>query len=292
MTLRPANSERTGRDQPLQNHQRLGEDDADGRSRRVGGTAGIEPSMGKARRAHRSLYRLGVSAVRALLHHRDAPPRGRKRHHHREPSLLLRRLGDEAGTEFAADAGVLPDAGVSSLTRRMNWKTWPPITSASSVSNLRVGELLRDVDRTLRQDNVLAVDVYGSMFPVASAPRFFFSRAFPPGEGSRFEFENRVNFWKKMATISRPAGSSDAARAELQGFRTSRTKFTTCRRAEELRVQLGFILESTDATRCSGSNGGVSARSADGSNMFCCKPLRSMFRIFCAHVLRAHRQRC
>ena len=40
--------------------------------------------------ARRPLHRRGVPAVRPLLHHRDAAASGRERHHHREPSPVLR----------------------------------------------------------------------------------------------------------------------------------------------------------------------------------------------------------
>ena len=51
--------------------------------------------LGQDRRAPRSVHRPEVPAVRALLHHADAPARGRERHHHRQSPSLLRRSGAE-----------------------------------------------------------------------------------------------------------------------------------------------------------------------------------------------------
>ena len=61
-----------------------------------------EPSVAEARRAHRPLHRLRVPAVRPLLHHRDAPPRCRERHHHRQSSSVLRRSRDQSGSRSRA----------------------------------------------------------------------------------------------------------------------------------------------------------------------------------------------
>ena len=128
---RPAGAERTGRDQPVPHHQRLGEDDRDRRSRRTGGPARDQPAVAQARRAHRPLHRRGVPAVRPLLHHRDAAARGRERHHHRQPSPVLRRPGDQSGGGSRARCRrAARSAALWCSTRRTSWKTWPPTTSA------------------------------------------------------------------------------------------------------------------------------------------------------------------
>ena len=95
---RPAGAERAGRDQPVPRSS------ATGRRRPK---PAIAPNWRICRRPATLWPKLDartdrcigseVPAVRPLLHHRDAPPRARERHHHRQPSPLLRRPGDQGG---------------------------------------------------------------------------------------------------------------------------------------------------------------------------------------------------
>ncbi len=113
-----------------------------------------------------------------------------------------------------------------------------------SVSNVRVEELLRDVDQTLRRANVLAVDVLGACSRVRERSQFFFS-LIPPGEG-RFAFENRAEFLEENG--DEYLGLQNTLMhlyTELQAIPNKPEEVhNLSRRVEELRVQLGFILES------------------------------------------------
>ena len=63
--------------------------------------------LGEDRRAARYVHRAEVPAVRALLHHADAPARARERHHHRQPPSVFRRPRAEGRGFTAGSARVL-----------------------------------------------------------------------------------------------------------------------------------------------------------------------------------------
>jgi ATP-dependent DNA helicase DinG len=158
--------------------------------------------------------------------------------------LFCADLAIKAGADFAADAGVLPDAGVVIFDEAHELEDVAADYFGISVSNLRVEELLRDVDQTLRRANVLAVDVLGACSRVRERSQFFFA-LIPPGEG-RFAFENRGEFLEENG--DEYLGFQNTLMhlyAELQAIPNKPDEVhNLSRRVEELRVQLGFILES------------------------------------------------
>lgn len=158
--------------------------------------------------------------------------------------LFCADLAIKAGADFAPDAGVLPEAGVVVFDEAHELEDVAADYFGISVSNLRVDELLRDVEQTLRRANVLAVDVLGACSRVRERSQFFFSLV-PPGEG-RFAFENRAEFLEENG--DEYAGFQNTLMhlyTELQAIPEKPEEVhNLCRRVEELRVQLGFILES------------------------------------------------
>lgn len=158
--------------------------------------------------------------------------------------LFCADLAIKAGADFAADAGVLPEAGIVVFDEAHELEDVAADYFGISVSNLRVDELLRDVDQTLRRANVLAVDVLGACSRVRERSQFFFS-LIPPGEG-RFAFENRGEFLEENG--DEYLGFQNTLMhlyTELQAIPNKPDEVhNLSRRVEELRVQLGFILES------------------------------------------------
>jgi len=158
--------------------------------------------------------------------------------------LFCADLAIKAGADFAADAGVLPEAGVVIFDEAHELEDVAADYFGISVSNLRVEELLRDVDQTLRRANVLAVDVLGACSRVRERSQFFFS-LIPPGEG-RFAFQNRGEFLEENG--DEYLGLQNTLMhlyTELQAIPNKPDEVhNLSRRVEELRVQLGFILES------------------------------------------------
>src|SRR4029077_7989368 len=72
-------------------------------------------------------------------------------HHLFFADLAIKRAADDA-----PDAGVLPEAGIVIFDEAHELEDVAADYFGISVSNLRVEELLRDVDQTLRRANVLA----------------------------------------------------------------------------------------------------------------------------------------
>ena len=160
--------------------------------------------------------------------------------------LFCADLAIKAAAERAPDAGVLPDAGVVIFDEAHELEDVATDYFGVTVSNLRVGDLLRDVENTLSRVDVPLTDVMSAIGSVSQRSQFFFS-LIPPGEG-RFAFENRDEFLEENGD-------------EYLGFQNSLLRLYTslqgipnkpeevhalARRVEEFRVALGFILEGQD----------------------------------------------
>ena len=160
--------------------------------------------------------------------------------------LFCADLAIKAAAERAPDAGVLPDAGVVIFDEAHELEDVATDYFGVTVSNLRVGDLLRDVENTLSRVDVPLTDVMSAIGSVSERSQFFFS-LIPPGEG-RFAFENRDEFLEENGD-------------EYLGFQNSLLRLYTslqgipnkpeevhalARRVEEFRVALGFILEGQD----------------------------------------------
>jgi len=113
-----------------------------------------------------------------------------------------------------------------------------------TVSNLRVDELLRDVENTLRRADIPVAEVLQASARVRERSHLFFS-VIPPGEG-RFAFENRAEFLEENG--DEYLGLQNALNylyTELQAIpKKPEEVHAMSRRVEELRVQLGFVMES------------------------------------------------
>jgi len=112
-----------------------------------------------------------------------------------------------------------------------------------SISNLRIDELLRDVENTLRRADIPIADVLQASARVREHSQLFFA-TLPPGEG-RFAFENRAEFLEENGDEYLGLQNSLVhLYTELQGIPKKPDEVhAMARRVEELRVQLGFVLE-------------------------------------------------
>ena len=160
--------------------------------------------------------------------------------------LFCADLAIKAAAERAPDAGVLPDAGVVIFDEAHELENVATDYFGVSVSNVRVEELLRDVEQTLRRANLPLSQALAASARVRERSQFFFS-LLPPGEG-RFAFESRTEFLEENG--DEYIGLQNTLLhlySELQAIRDKPDEVhSLCRRVEELRVQLGFILESND----------------------------------------------
>jgi len=158
--------------------------------------------------------------------------------------LFCADLAIKAAADRAPDAGVLPDAGVVVFDEAHELEDVATDYFGVTVSNIRVEELLRDVENTLRRVNVPLIEVMPACAQVRDRSQFFFS-LIPPGEG-RFAFENRPEFLEENG--DEYLGLQNALLhlyTELQAIPNKPEEVhALARRVEEVRVQLGFILES------------------------------------------------
>jgi len=160
--------------------------------------------------------------------------------------LFCADLAIKAAADRAPDAGVLPDAGVVIFDEAHELEDVAADYFGVTVSNLRVDELLRDVENTLPKADIPIADVLQASASVREHSQFFFS-LIPPGEG-RFAFENRAEFLEENGDEYLGLQNSLVhLYTELQAIpRKPDEVHAMSRRVEELRVQLGFILEAQE----------------------------------------------
>jgi len=160
--------------------------------------------------------------------------------------LFCADLAIKAAAERAPDAGVLPDAGVVIFDEAHELEDVATDYFGVTVSNLRVEELLRDVENTLRRVDAPITEVMPACAHVRDRSQFFFS-LIPPGEG-RFAFDNRPEFLEENG--DEYLSLQNALLQLYTGLQAIPNKpeevHALARRVEELRVNLGFILESKE----------------------------------------------
>ncbi len=160
--------------------------------------------------------------------------------------LFCADLAIKAATDRQQDAGVLPDAGVVVFDEAHELEDVAANYFGVTVSNLRVDDLLRDVEIGLRQADIPVADVLQASARVREHSQLFFA-LIPPGEG-RFAFENRAEFLEENG--DEYMGLQNALThlyTELQAIPNKPDEVhAMARRVEELRLQLGFILEAQE----------------------------------------------
>ena len=161
--------------------------------------------------------------------------------------LFFADLAIKAATDRAPDAGVLPDAGVVIFDEAHELEDVAADYFGVTVSNLRIDELLRDVENTLRRAAVPFANVLSASARVREHSQFFFS-LIPPGEG-RFAFENRAEFLEENGDEYLGLQNSlTHLYTELQAIPNKPDEVhALSRRVDELRMQLGFVMEAQGA---------------------------------------------
>ena len=158
--------------------------------------------------------------------------------------LFCADLAIKAAVERGPDSGVLPDAGVVVFDEAHELEDVATDYFGVAVSNLRVEDLLRDVENTLRRANLLLPQALAASARVRERSQLFFS-ILPPGEG-RFAFENRAAFLEENGDeFIALQNTLLHLYTELQGVSEKPEEVHgLLRRIEELRVQLAFVMES------------------------------------------------
>ncbi len=161
--------------------------------------------------------------------------------------LFFADLAVKRAAEDAPDAGILPEYAAVVFDEAHELEDVAGSYFGVQVSNLRFDELARDVEITLRNKKVLTAAIENTLGSLRQRAQFFFA-VLPPGEG-RFAFTARPEFLEENGDewIGIQRGLTRLV-TELQSIPQKPDEVhNLIRRAEELRVQLGFILENTDA---------------------------------------------
>jgi ATP-dependent DNA helicase DinG len=160
--------------------------------------------------------------------------------------LFFADLSIKQSAEGAPDAGILPDVGAVIFDEAHELEDVAGSYFGISVSNMRVEELCRDVEASMQRNKQLSASIAGAVRSLRERSQFFFA-LLPPGEG-RFAFENRREFLEENGDEF--VGLQQAIMrlvAELEKLQPKPEEiFAFSRRAQELQVQLGFVMESEE----------------------------------------------
>ena len=144
------------------------------------------------------------------------------------------------------DAGVLPEFGAVIFDEAHELEDVASSYFGISVSNLRIDDLVRDTEITMREKAIAAVDVAQACVRLRERSQFFFS-LLPPGDG-RFAFENRQEFLEENGEEYLAIQNAITGLASALSAIPSKPDevFNLVRRCEEIRMQISFVLESHD----------------------------------------------
>ena len=160
--------------------------------------------------------------------------------------LFFADLAIKQAAEDAPDVGVLPDCGAVIFDEAHELEEVATSYFGISVSNLRMEDLLRDIEGLLRQKKIDGRRVVTAVNGVRERAQDFFS-LLPGGEG-RFEFRDRDRFLEehgdRFLALRRDLRR---LRAELEALPEKPDEIHTfVRRGDELQAQLTFLLEGED----------------------------------------------
>jgi ATP-dependent DNA helicase DinG len=160
--------------------------------------------------------------------------------------LFFADLAIKLQADGAPDAGILPELGAVIFDEAHELEDVAANYFGISVSNLRVDELARDVERSMERNKMLSASLSGALASLRERSQLFFS-LLPQGDG-RFAFDTRREFLEENGdefigfnqALVRLAG-------ELEGLSQKPEEvFNFVRRAQEIEVQLSYAMESED----------------------------------------------
>ncbi|MGH9566482.1 MAG: ATP-dependent DNA helicase, partial [Candidatus Angelobacter sp.] len=160
--------------------------------------------------------------------------------------LFFADLAIKQQSENAPDAGILPEAGAVIFDEAHELEDVAGSYFGVSVSNGRFEELCRDVEASLQRNHMYTPQLSGALKSVRERAAFFF--ALLPAGDNRFAFENRREFLEEngdeflglQQSVTRLGSELENSPSKPEEI------FNFCRRAQELQVQLGFLMESED----------------------------------------------
>jgi ATP-dependent DNA helicase DinG len=160
--------------------------------------------------------------------------------------LFFADLAIKQHADGAPDAGILPDAGAVIFDEAHELEDVAGNYFGISVSAARLEELCRDVEASLQRNRMYTSGLSGALKSLRERSGFFFS-LLPEGEG-RFAFENRREFLEENGDeFVGLQQSLVRLNSEIEGLPSKPEEvFAFTRRAQELHVQLGFLMENED----------------------------------------------
>jgi ATP-dependent DNA helicase DinG len=160
--------------------------------------------------------------------------------------LFFADLAIKQQSEYAPDAGILPEVGAVIFDEAHELESVASSYFGVSVSHARFEELCRDVEASLQRNHMLSASLSGAVKSLRERALFFFA-LLPQGDG-RFAFENRREFLEENGDeflgLQRALTRLGAELERLSSKPEEVINFA--RRAQELQVQLGFLMESED----------------------------------------------
>ena len=160
--------------------------------------------------------------------------------------LFFADLSIKLEAEGAPDAGVLPECAAVIFDEAHELEAVAGNFFGISVSNLRVDELTRDVERLLQREKLYTPRMSGAIQSVQERSQLFFS-LLPASEG-RFAFDSRREFLEENGEEFLALNQAlDRLGAELEQLpQKPEEVFGLTRRAQQLQVQLRFAMENED----------------------------------------------
>jgi ATP-dependent DNA helicase DinG len=160
--------------------------------------------------------------------------------------LFFADLSIKLEAEGAPDAGVLPECGAVIFDEAHELEDIAGNYFGISVSNLRMDELTRDVEHLLQREKLYTPQMSGAIQSVRERSQLFFS-LLPANEG-RFAFDSRREFLEENGEEFLALNQSlYRLGAELEQLpQKPEEVFTLVRRAQQLQVQFGFVMENED----------------------------------------------
>src|SRR5436305_12901716 len=160
--------------------------------------------------------------------------------------LFFADLAIKLQADGAPDAGILPEAAAVIFDEAHELEDVAGNYFGISVSNLRVDELARDVERSMEHNKMLSPSLSGALGSLRDRSQLFFS-LLPAGDG-RFAFESRREFLEENGdefiafnkALTRLPGELEALPQKPEEV------FHFVRRAQEIQVQLSYAMEAQD----------------------------------------------
>ena len=160
--------------------------------------------------------------------------------------LFFADLAIKLQADGAPDAGILPDAAAVIFDEAHELEDVAGNYFGISVSNLRVEELSRDIERSMEHNKMLSGSLSGALGSLRDRSQLFFS-LLPAGDG-RFAFETRREFLEENGdefigfnqALTRLTGELEALPQKPEEV------FNFVRRAQEIQAQLSYAMESED----------------------------------------------